>query len=240
MKLTKEEIKYIDNYLIKNEVKYWDVRLELLDHIVSAVEDKIENEGISLNEALLEVHHGFGNRIHNGYSYELDFEKALFIDNKGFKKFTLKKQKEIGRKQRWHYWNTFLPFIISSHFLLELLALILVMWLTYSYFDFKAAFFVLLGAIVISEFSKIFIGGFKKFKSKSLNLQMAFTFVIFYTQAPYWFLNIFNWYFEDMTEKPYIILLIALIVVFVFSRHSLNTYKYTYNIYKKRYDLLIS
>jgi len=29
MKLTKEEIKYIDNYLIKSKVKYWDVRIEL-------------------------------------------------------------------------------------------------------------------------------------------------------------------------------------------------------------------
>ena len=46
MKLTKDEIKYIDNYLLKNEVRFWDVRLELLDHIVSSVEDKIDNEGI--------------------------------------------------------------------------------------------------------------------------------------------------------------------------------------------------
>ena len=44
MKLTKKEIKYIDNYLIKSKVKYWDVRVELLDHIASAVEEKIEKD----------------------------------------------------------------------------------------------------------------------------------------------------------------------------------------------------
>ena len=63
MKLTKEEIQFIDEYLIKNEVKFWDVRVELLDHIVSAVEDKINNKGVSFNEALLEVHRGFGNQL---------------------------------------------------------------------------------------------------------------------------------------------------------------------------------
>ncbi len=64
MKLIKEEIQFIEEYLIKNGVKYWDVRLELLDHIVSAVEDRMENKGISFNEALLEVHAEFGNQVH--------------------------------------------------------------------------------------------------------------------------------------------------------------------------------
>lgn len=51
IELTKEEIKFIDNYLIKNDIKFWDIRLELLDHIISSVEDKIEKEGTSFNEA---------------------------------------------------------------------------------------------------------------------------------------------------------------------------------------------
>ena len=117
MKLTKDEIKYIDNYLLKNEVRFWDVRLELLDHIVSSVEDKIDNEGISFNEALLEVHRGFGNQI-MGFSVHKKkfFEKGLYESNIGFKKFIRRKQKEIRRKHWKAYWRTFLPFVFSLRF----------------------------------------------------------------------------------------------------------------------------
>ena len=46
MKLSKEQIQFIDTYLIKNEVIYVDIRLEMLDHIVLAVEQKmaVENQ----------------------------------------------------------------------------------------------------------------------------------------------------------------------------------------------------
>lgn len=79
MKLTKEEIKFIDNYLKKNDVKFWDVRLELLDHIVSAVEDKIGDEGISFNEALLEVHCGFGNQLIKIVSKNMKSGQKVYI-----------------------------------------------------------------------------------------------------------------------------------------------------------------
>ena len=42
MKLTKEQITYIDDYLKHHKVKYWDIRIELLDHIVTTVEEKLE------------------------------------------------------------------------------------------------------------------------------------------------------------------------------------------------------
>jgi len=44
MKLTKTQIDYIENQLIKNGVKYWDIRIELLDHVVSDVENSLENQ----------------------------------------------------------------------------------------------------------------------------------------------------------------------------------------------------
>ena len=63
VKLSLKEIRFIENYLIKNEVKYWDVRLELLDHIINSVEEKMTNKGLSFNAALQEVHQGFGNNL---------------------------------------------------------------------------------------------------------------------------------------------------------------------------------
>lgn len=51
MKLSKENIQFIDNYLKNSEVIYYDIRLEMLDHISSAIEHKIELENIDFYDA---------------------------------------------------------------------------------------------------------------------------------------------------------------------------------------------
>lgn len=42
MELTKEQIQYIENRLINEGVNYWDIRIEMLDHIVTDVENQLE------------------------------------------------------------------------------------------------------------------------------------------------------------------------------------------------------
>jgi hypothetical protein len=44
MELTKEQILYIDHRLENEGVKYWDIRIEMLNHVVSDVETKLELE----------------------------------------------------------------------------------------------------------------------------------------------------------------------------------------------------
>lgn len=240
MKLTKEEIKFIDNYLIKNEVKFWDVRLELLDHIVSAVEDKITNDGISFNEALLEVHKSFGNQfIEFGVSKDRIFEKGLYQSNIGFKNFVKQKQKEIRRKNFRSYWRSFLPFVFSFQFLIEFIILALITYMCYQ-FSAKAGLLVLISGIVIAEFVKLLYGGLKKFKSKSLNIQLAIASSLLITQIPYWIMMLFNDHYEDVQTKPYYILFIIFALMLIFSRHSLSNYITIYKRYKTRYELLIS
>lgn len=240
MKLTKEEIKFIDNYLIKNEVKHWDVRLELLDHIVSAVEDKMSEDGISFNEALLEVHQGFGNQfIEFSIPKGKIFENGLYQSNIGFKKFTRKKQKEIRRKHWKAYWRTFLPFVFSFWFLVEILVLGIFTFLSYQ-FGVKSGLLTLVMGVIISEFIKLFYGGFEKFKKKSLNMQLAVASSLLITQIPFWIMMLFNSHYDGIQTKPYYILFIIFALLFIFSRHSLNNYINTYKIYKKRYELLIS
>ncbi|NRD18509.1 hypothetical protein HNV08_00500 [Winogradskyella eckloniae] len=240
MNLTKQEIQFIDNYLIKNEVKFWDVRIELLDHIVSAVEDKMTNDGISFNEALLDVHRSFGNQfIEFGVSKDKIFEKGLYQSNAGFKKFIRNKQKEIGRKHRKAYWKTFVPFITSIRFFVELLLLAIVTFVAYQY-SIKAGLFAIMSGIFISEFTKLFYGGLKKFKSKSLNIQSAVASSLLLTQLPYWLIMLFNWNFENAEVKPYYILFCLFALLFVFSRHSVNNFIKIYNTYNERYKLLIS
>ena len=42
MNLSKEELQFIDNYLENSGVIYMDVRLELTDHIASAIEEELD------------------------------------------------------------------------------------------------------------------------------------------------------------------------------------------------------
>lgn len=47
MELSKEQISFIDQYLKKKGVKYWDVRLEIVDHVASKLEN---NDKLLLDE----------------------------------------------------------------------------------------------------------------------------------------------------------------------------------------------
>ena len=55
-KLTKENIQFIDKYLVKRGVKYLDVRVELIDHLASEYEEKSQ---LSLIEDYLTTKHTF-------------------------------------------------------------------------------------------------------------------------------------------------------------------------------------
>ena len=44
MELSKEQIQYIDHRLENEGVKYWDIRIEMIDHVVSDVEKRMDNE----------------------------------------------------------------------------------------------------------------------------------------------------------------------------------------------------
>jgi len=43
-KITTQDLKFIDNYLKKSEIFYDDIRMELTDHIASAIEEKMQIE----------------------------------------------------------------------------------------------------------------------------------------------------------------------------------------------------
>lgn len=51
MKLTPQEIHFIDNYLQKAEVVYVDIRSEMVDHVATAVEVKMNKEHLDFYEA---------------------------------------------------------------------------------------------------------------------------------------------------------------------------------------------
>ena len=55
MEIAKEQIQYIDDRLENEGIKYWDIRIELLDHVVSDIEKrmKVENSENDFKEMVL-------------------------------------------------------------------------------------------------------------------------------------------------------------------------------------------
>lgn len=51
MSLSSENIQFIDNYLKNSEVIYYDIRMEMLDHVATAVEQKMEAENLDFYDA---------------------------------------------------------------------------------------------------------------------------------------------------------------------------------------------
>ena len=239
MKLTKQEIQFIDNYLIKNEVKYWDVRLEILDHIVSAVEVKIVNDGISFNEALLEVHRGFGNQfIEFGVPKDKIFEKGLYQSNIGFKKFTRKKQRELGRKYRIQSWKNAKRQLSDSFFLLEYICFIIFFLILY---QFLPNYTFLTGLLVLMV--PTFFSAYYSVKDKSTRKSLSFAMAVSSAMLGWTLYNlgfyIMKDYYGSVDEMPHIIFVVIPCLFYPFIKGSIKVYKQVYLNNKFNYNLKI-
>ncbi|WP_349664704.1 hypothetical protein IZU89_07055 [Cellulophaga lytica] len=100
MKLSKEQIEFIDDYLIKNKVKYWDVRMELIDHISNEVE-ALMKVGSSFTNAMQAVHIKFGNDLTikrlNKENTGWDTFPSLYADSSGYKKLIEEKKQGLTK-----------------------------------------------------------------------------------------------------------------------------------------------
>ena len=85
MSLSSENIQFIDNYLKNSEVIYYDIRMEMLDHVATAVEQKMQTENLDFYDAFknyMVVNKKEilkGNKLWSGYSKDtiLNFLKFL-------------------------------------------------------------------------------------------------------------------------------------------------------------------
>jgi hypothetical protein len=95
MKLTKEQITYIENYIKSFNIKYYEVYMEILDHIILSVEEILANDTeIAFEDAVVRAKlEGFGKNGFRGMmdervkmlnkTYRLDYQKQM----KNFFKF---------------------------------------------------------------------------------------------------------------------------------------------------------
>lgn len=224
MKLSKDQIKFIDQYLIKNEVKFWDVRLELLDHIVSSVEDKINMESLSFEEAMLEVHRGFGNQLIKGsVTSSEDWTNGLYQANNGFKKFIRTKQRELARKHRRLYRKTFPKFLTSGSFTLEFFAIIAAVYLI-ALNSITIGFILSYGMLFVFETAKLFIGFKDKSLRYSLNAQMLFPTVCLSSVCNFFIVGC-DVFFPTDKNLPFVIFTIVALIFYPFVRHGFNLFR---------------
>ena len=241
MKLSKEEITYIDDYLIKSGVKYWDVRLELLDHIINAVEDLMKQEGYSFNEALLEVHRDFGNQLIEKSLPPKDFlVKGLYQSNSGFKRLMKEKQiqgqKKLARQIRALTFESFK----SPAIYFEFVILGLFTWLLYPQ-SMKAATFVLFGVLTIP----FLITGFLTLKEKMIRKSLLVNHMAMISFGIFAPLNIFfntNSVFNVIENKTIIfyVFVCFFILAYPFLRAQLVLFFKMRRSYKEQFKVLDS
>lgn len=111
MELTKEQIQSIENRLQKNGLTYWDIRMEILDHLVSEIEAKMA-KGESYASA---SENAFFKLTLNGNLEALNKSRLLGIN-------------KIVRKQ---YFNTFKTILTTPKSILIILLSLLAYFLIY-------------------------------------------------------------------------------------------------------------
>ncbi|MCF6280116.1 MAG: hypothetical protein L3J14_07190, partial [Flavobacteriaceae bacterium] len=151
MELTKEQIQFIDDYLKEQKVKFWDVRIELIDHIASKLE---ENPEVKLTRTFL----------------IREFGTSITLD-----KVVFEKQQLLMKKYSRLRFKTALTLLKSP---IELIGFILCYYYIFSMYSsvfVRVSQFLFYTPILISF---IFIAYHRIKKNKSLHLKTALYFIM--------------------------------------------------------------
>jgi len=136
MNLTKEQLATIKAFIIKKGINYLDVQMEILDHVASAVEEKMTaNNSLSFEEALKQTHASFGIFGFGGV------EDAIVNG--------------MSKKYNRIFWNYFLSFFGFKYILLVFLSAFLIyeaQVLVEDYFQFLAYFLFIVIVAVAAGF----------------------------------------------------------------------------------------
>ena len=176
-KLSKDQINFLEHYLIKNKVKYWDIRVELLDHIATEVEARMQN-GQSFDKALEEVHVAFGNKVRfkklSKDQTEWLFTESIYADSSGYKKLVMEKQKELNRGFRKSFFTNLISMFKNPIFwvVYGMVGYFLFRWAEFGDTDFigKVIIISLLVIPVVHMLIPTFLGLKRKKQSLYLNL----------------------------------------------------------------------
>ncbi len=167
MRLNKSQIKYIDDYLKHHKFKYWDIRFEVLDHIVNTVESKMD-EGVSFDDAMIEVHQSFGNSMK--MFWNTGVEHSIFANGNGYKNLIQNKKKELLKKYRNLMFKEFKSFFRSFKNIMLIIVFILIEIKLYALLDSKTFMRVNVLSILIPLLVYIYI--FIRYYKKNLSFAL--------------------------------------------------------------------
>jgi hypothetical protein len=91
MELTKEQVRRIDKYLDVKGVKFIDFRIEIFDHIISQIEQKLEVENTDFETVFYQVTDEWNKQLNTSSSFLLGWAYSA-------PKTVIKKAKRIHRK----------------------------------------------------------------------------------------------------------------------------------------------
>ena len=205
--LTKEQIQSIDADLIKLGVKYWDLRIELVDHIVLDIEKRISEEETFINAWM-------NAKIALGY-------------NGDFKEF-VKKRIKIHNKNQLQVFKRELISFFTSKEVVVFLSLLFVLYNILEITVVKRVVYWLFSGVYVSV---ILLGIFRwKFILKSLRLSqfLSFTSGLFILASNKLFLD----YLKKKPEE-FVIIFILLITPLIYC--SVKLFLKEYFKYQKTY-----
>ena len=163
MELTKEQLLQIDNYVYVCGIKYYDVRMEIVDHFANILEQKLDkNPNLNFKKEIENIHKSFSDR--------------------GFSKLLEDKTKAVTKKfyrQSLQHLITFfkVPKIIISVILFAFI------YFGLDYFEERVTFFnIIKGITLLLAFRLLFNVNLRDTKKEtflSLNMTLSF-FNVFY------------------------------------------------------------
>jgi hypothetical protein len=238
MELTNDQITYIDDYLKHHKLIYWDIRMELLDHIVNTVETKIE-QGISFDDAMIEVHQNFGNSMKMFWNTGVEY--SIFANGEGYKQVVAKKRKETNKKYRKLYFQAFLNLFKSIKSLASIFLLVFfeyVLFHSVSDVVFKRInIFMLLVPVAVLVYINI-QQSIKK--NKSINLEYSGFYATFSFLLLSTFINLGNNFdfVKDSSSNKNILIAIIVILNILFTYGGFKIYQSSIKKYNDMYEKL--
>ena len=200
---TEDQIQYLYKFCVKHYVRYYDVQIELVDHLANAIEEKMQqNPKLAFEQALDDVYKGFGVM--------------------GFSTVISQKQAALQKQARYTHWKNFLrwfsPPKIAITILLYLLLITPLTFITSKIFSLLVFIYVAVICILAIAGSIILAVKYKKAKKQLLMLESSYTSFGFFAilmQLPNLYYNFFIKAFEvDFRQNlPASLILIAFCVV---------------------------
>jgi len=204
MELTTKQIQEIDNRLKNNGIKYWDIRIEMLDHLVTDVENRIK-KGEELEKAIT------NSFISLGW-------------NGSLKQLNKKGWKNTNNKYRRDYHSGFIGFFKKAINLFILLIFVSILYITSEYLTFKVFKKLNFILLIVPFIPFSFLGIKQLFKKygKSVNLDYGtfyFSFAFLMISFPMQFLK----YTSEINQR--VLLILGIPIYFVATYSGYKVYK---------------